>query len=833
MFVVSGDRQSDTVGTELPEPVVVRVTDDEGRAVQNQLVNFRVVAGGGSPFAGSSLTNQAGEARERWTLGKVAGEPQQMEARAVDPTTGAALVFATFNATAVAGAASKIKKASADSGQTRVASAVAVLPTVQVVDQFDNPVSGTPVVFEASVESTITGANQTTNASGIATVGSWTIGTVGVNSLSATSPAIAGSVTFTAFGTAWAGTSLLLSTRAVDAASGAAFGTQPIAIIRDADGNTVTTDNTTIVTVTVNNGASLVGNPTATASSGVARFTNVGISGVAGTSYTLTFSADGLSPATQTLQLSPGPAAQLVLTPAAAGAMKGLAFETQPSVAIRDASGNTVTTDNNTVVRATVSGATIVGTETATASGGVAAFTSLGITGTVGNTYTLTFSATGISPATQSITLMPGPVTSVTVAPTSVSLTPLQTRRLNAVLKDAEGNIVSTPANWTSSNTGVATVAADGDVSAVAAGSATITVESNGHSASADVSVLPFAFAGLWAGGSHTCAVTPTNGGYCWGSNLHGELGNGSVRIGRGNGALGIVKGELLFTSLSPSGDHTCGLIADGSAYCWGFNLDGQLGDGTFGGPDRLTPVPVQGGLHFTNIQVPCALTASGEAYCWGNNDYGQIGDGTTISRAVPTPVAGGLVFTSLANGVGTCGLVASGAAYCWSTNTGDGTFETRLTPVPVQGGHVFTTLTRGSATCGLTPDGAAYCWGSDNEFGSLGDGTISPSATPVLVKGGLVFTAIAAAGRTVCALTTNGAAYCWGEYWGNVSTGPVPVPGNHVFKSLTGHASSHTCGIDDAGIAYCWGNNEYGQLGNGTFDYMIYNGIPVRVLTP
>jgi alpha-tubulin suppressor-like RCC1 family protein len=102
MQIVAGNAQSGEVGQELPDPLVVRVTDDNDQPVKGQLVNFRVTDGGGSVFAGSALTNQDGEARERWTLGEEPGVPQTVEARAVDQSTGDPLVFATFTAEALA-----------------------------------------------------------------------------------------------------------------------------------------------------------------------------------------------------------------------------------------------------------------------------------------------------------------------------------------------------------------------------------------------------------------------------------------------------------------------------------------------------------------------------------------------------------------------------------------------------------------------------------------------------------------------------------------------------------------------------------------------------------
>jgi len=97
MSVVSGDGQQGTPGAELPDPLVVRVEDARGRPVPGQIVNFRVVSGGGSVFAGAAISNRNGLAQERWTLGF--GDLQRVEARAIDPATGDPLTFAVFTAT--------------------------------------------------------------------------------------------------------------------------------------------------------------------------------------------------------------------------------------------------------------------------------------------------------------------------------------------------------------------------------------------------------------------------------------------------------------------------------------------------------------------------------------------------------------------------------------------------------------------------------------------------------------------------------------------------------------------------------------------------------------
>ena len=102
--------------------------------------------------------------------------------------------------------------------------------------------------------------------------------------------------------------------------------------------------------------------------------------------------------------------------------------------------------------------------------------------------------------------------------------------------------------------------------------------------------------------------------------------------------------GGLTFKVISVGGEHSCGLTTEGLAYCWGWNAEGQLGDGTT--LMRMTPVPVLGGLSFATISAgyvhTCGLTTSGVLYCWGNNEYGEVGDGfAEIRIAVPVRVAG------------------------------------------------------------------------------------------------------------------------------------------------------------------------------------------------
>jgi alpha-tubulin suppressor-like RCC1 family protein len=345
-------------------------------------------------------------------------------------------------------------------------------------------------------------------------------------------------------------------------------------------------------------------------------------------------------------------------------------------------------------------------------------------------------------------------------------------------------------------------------------------------------------FTTLAAGWQHTCGVAAGGATLCWGQNRQGQLGDGTSANVRTVPV--AVAGGHRFSAVTAGWSHTCGLVQDGTAWCWGANFGGQLGDGTT--DDRPAPVAVGGGRSYRSIAAgfahTCAVALDGTAYCWGRNDSGQLGDGTKSQTltTVPSLVAGSAKYVQVVAGeTHTCGLGLDGAARCWGGNwagqVGDGTGATGLAstdrpaPVTVTGGLTFAKLTAWMHhTCGITGAGGVWCWGR-NDTGQVGDGT--PNAlgapSPVVVAGGGAYGTIAAGGMHTCALATGGEARCWGaNYHGQLGNGtnagaptPVAVVGARTYAFLaSGH--SHACALDQAGGAWCWGENEYGQLGNG-----------------
>jgi alpha-tubulin suppressor-like RCC1 family protein len=277
-----------------------------------------------------------------------------------------------------------------------------------------------------------------------------------------------------------------------------------------------------------------------------------------------------------------------------------------------------------------------------------------------------------------------------------------------------------------------------------------------------------------------------------------------------------------------------CAVSLSGQVWCWGYNGEGQLGNGTM--TDSLTPIRVSGLANATAVSVgddfACALTSTGEVWCWGNGDDGELGSGTVLQSSIPVQVNG------LGSGVRAveagqqfaCAIGASGGLKCWGYNDfgqiGDGTTANRTTPTQVMGltSGVVSVAAGVELACAVVNTGASSCWGR-NYYGQLGNGTTTNSPHPVAVSPLTVTGGAAAASAGngfACVVTAGGNANCWGLNTsgqlgsGNTTNSAVPVFTRVSNVAAISSGSHSSCTLSSLGAVTCWGGGGNGEMGNG-----------------
>ena len=386
----------------------------------------------------------------------------------------------------------------------------------------------------------------------------------------------------------------------------------------------------------------------------------------------------------------------------------------------------------------------------------------------------------------------------------------------------------------------------------------------------------------LRIGAAQTCELRDSGELYCWGNNSGGQLGTGAM-----TGAVTMpirAGGAMLWKDIALGSSHGCGLDQQGHAWCWGSNVNGQLGlatpacgntnvdagedcdDGntangdacsaictTAAPPVELAPRQLPDGRVYRAIFAEAfstwAIAEDGTLWSWGRNGARQLATGDNGDRGKPTPspivapqVGADNDWQFIGGGNDhTCAVQGVGSLWCWGSNgngqlgQGSSTMIVRERPEIVAAGTTWADVGGGGDySCALDRAGVVHCWGRNDEA-QLGIGDVMDRDVPVAVEG-TGYERVASGFAHSCALRGDGSVWCWGRNTlgetgnGTMSaTQPTPSRVDGAWRDLASGAD-FSCAIASDDSIWCWGDGTAGRLGNGG---TVTSNVPVRVLFP
>lgn len=337
-------------------------------------------------------------------------------------------------------------------------------------------------------------------------------------------------------------------------------------------------------------------------------------------------------------------------------------------------------------------------------------------------------------------------------------------------------------------------------------------------------------------------ALPNINTAWAWGAGASGRLGDNTT-VSKSS-PVSVVGGfcdwcQVSAGSIQPSsGGVSIGLRTNSTLWAWGENGKGQLGNNTT--TNSSSPVSVVGGFtDWCQVSVGpgnhvLGVRTNGTAWAWGCNNYGQLGDNTTVSKSSPVSVVGG--FTNWcqvsAGDVHSVGVRQNGTAWSWGRGgygrLGSNSTTNQSSPVSVVGGFTdWCQVSAGSSqSLAVRTNGTIWGWGYGNQ-GQLGIGCLVfyPSS-PVSVVGGFTdWCQVSVNAQHTMGLRQNGTLWAWGAgnygRLGNNSTtnrsSPVSVIGGFTDWCQISTGYRHSLAVRTNGTAWAWGRNNYGQLGDNT----------------
>lgn len=304
-----------------------------------------------------------------------------------------------------------------------------------------------------------------------------------------------------------------------------------------------------------------------------------------------------------------------------------------------------------------------------------------------------------------------------------------------------------------------------------------------------------------------------------------------------------------VYTTVSAHNGNTAAIDQNGTLWLWGFNRTGQLGIGTTGDENR-SGVPVKVMEDVVSVSQGALFTAAikedGSLWMWGANDYGQLGNGTRTDSAVPVKVMDDVAAVSCGRDV-TAAIKTDGSLWMWGlsshhelANGGDGNahyysngkliFTYQNLPIKVMDNVVAVSCGR-DMVAAIKTDGTLWTWGQFNSV-FLGNGSKEGSKVPVKIMDDV--SSVVCGDEACGAIKTDGSLWMWGYGLRNGAFDPALVPVKvmenvaaiSLFASMPWGAILKT-----DGTLWMWGNNEWAQLGIGSYGHETDSDVPVKVL--
>jgi alpha-tubulin suppressor-like RCC1 family protein len=343
-----------------------------------------------------------------------------------------------------------------------------------------------------------------------------------------------------------------------------------------------------------------------------------------------------------------------------------------------------------------------------------------------------------------------------------------------------------------------------------------------------------YALESIWVSDFKSNPVDIASPGFAWGNNSIGQLGTGNT-VSRSS-PVSVVGGFTDWCQFSAGRQHSLGVRTNGTAWAWGCNNFGILGDNTQ--VSRSSPVSVAGGFtDWCQVSAGClhslGVRTNGTAWAWGYNGGGRLGDNTVTIKISPVSVVGG--FTDWCQVSAGCqhslGVRSNCTAWAWGCNLsgrlGDNSAVNKSSPVSVAGGFTdwCQVSTSHQHSLGMRTNGTAWAWGFNN-VGMLGDNSTTSRSSPVSVVGGFTdWCQISAGYSHSLGVRTNGTAWAWGcNAFGNLGdncttnrSSPVSVVGGFTDWCQISAGAYSSIGVRTNGTAWAWGSNNTGRLGDNS----------------